>query len=160
MNPRNFKEIVQKYLVFTGYFSCLLILTVLCVYFFFKSTNAYAGAISQKKKEMEKQQASVLYFSSRIDSLNTFMRMMNTDLVENEAALERSILKLSKGALNELEQISESEKHDFILTQKIFTDTEKLLEIKRQLQKAKAEEDNFKQKLMECNAANRKLRNR
>ena len=160
MNPRNFKEIVQKYLVFIGYFSCLLTMTVLCVYCFFKSTNAYAGTISQKKKEMEKQQASVLYFSSRIDSLNTFMRMMNTDLVDNEVALERSMLKLSKGSLNELEQISESEKHNFLLTQEIFADTEKLLEIKRHLRKVRAEEDNFKQKLLECNAANRKLRNR
>lgn len=160
MNPRNIKEIVQKYLVFIGYFTCLLAFTVLCVYFFFKSTDAYAGAIGQQKKEMENQQARVVYFSSRIDSLNTFMRMMNTDLVENEAALERSILKLSKGTLDELEQISEPEKHDFILAKKILSDTEKLLEIKRQLQKAKNEEDNFKQKLMECNAANRKLRNR
>jgi hypothetical protein len=153
MKPRNSKEIVNKYLIFLGYFSTLLLFTILCALFYLKTNDSYAATIGQKKAEVDFFQKKNAMLAARVDSINTFMGMLNTKMVNNEAALEREIMKLKNETLNDIEALEKQGNDDFFLYKKMLLDVDKILSAKKEFQQVKEEEETLKKKLMECNKA-------
>lgn len=160
MKSLNSKEILRRYYIFLGYFTALLTITVLCGFLYFKTYNSYAGMLHKKKAETEFFFHKRAELSTKIDSLNNFINMLSTKQVKNEAALERAILKLKFETLKDIESMEEEGIYDYFLYKKVLLSVEGVLDAKKTLQQSKDEEEATKRKLMECNQANLKLRNR
>jgi len=160
MKAQNYKEVRSSYIIFLAYFTILLSISVLCWHLSIVTESAFISNIELKREEVNayKNQNSIL--NNRIDSINTLMSMLNTQMVTNEDALEKKILQLKNESLNEIEQIESTSNYNYSLYKKALGDIEKILDAKKSLQQNKAEEEISKMKLQDCNNANIKLRNR
>lgn len=158
MKALNNKEITNKYLVFLAYFTFLLFFSLLCISLFHKTAESYASVLVEKKNENDFIFNKRMSLSSKIDSLNLFVKLLNTKQVENEGALTRSILKLKNEANDELRVLEVKGKNDYQLYRKIIAGIEAALDNKKVLQQAKNEEDVQRRKLMECIEANNKAK--
>ncbi|HTF81167.1 MAG TPA: hypothetical protein VL947_05565 [Cytophagales bacterium] len=160
MKALNSGEIYKRYWIFIIYFSVLLSITVLCRFLYLKTYNKYADVLTEKKQKTEFLTKKKVELSVRIDSLNLFMHMLNTKQVKNEAALERAILRIKYDTMNELEGLEAEGVKDFTFYKRVLANVEMMLDAKKTLNQSLQEEEVNKKKLMECNQANNKLRNR
>ncbi|WP_299248926.1 hypothetical protein [uncultured Cytophaga sp.] len=160
MKALNYKEVRAAYIVFLAYFTGLLILTVLCWSFTLVTESSFNNIIQAKKDEVENYKNQTAYLSSRIDSIQTYISMLNTDMVTNDDALEVKIIQMKTQSLIDIEKIEMDSKFNFTIYKKILVDIERIIEAKKSLQQNKLEEDISQKKLQECNNANLKLRNR
>lgn len=160
MKALNHKEITNKYLLFLLNFTILLMLTVACYYLYLKTNNEQSKMIVEQKKTHDYIFTKRQHFANTIDTLNTYLTMLNTEQVENEVALERTILKLKKQAGKELDALkTEGNASSFVLFDKIIADVEKAIDNKHALQQSITEEEIQKQRLVDCIEANKKVRN-
>lgn len=160
MRALNNSEVYRRFWFFIVYFSVLLFFTVLCRFLYLKTYDKYASVLTQKKDKIEFLIKKKAELSTRIDSLAMFMQILNTKQVKNDAALERAILKIKYDTMNDLEALEADGINDFILYRKVLANVEIILDAKKTLSQAIDEEEVNKKKLMECNQANAKLRNR
>ncbi|WMJ71888.1 type VI secretion system TssO [Cytophagaceae bacterium ABcell3] len=158
MNALNRKEILQKYLVFLGYFTALLFITISCGFFFLKASKSYASAIKERKKEVEVFNENMASLSAKMDTINNYLGLLNTNLVSNEEALERTILKVKEQAVKEIEALENAGDNQYEFYKTMLKDVDLILDSKKSLQEEKEEEDNYKRKLLECNKANLQFR--
>jgi len=160
MKAKNHKEIIYSYLVFLGYFTSLVIVSLTCWLLFFQTTKHFTYTLKLKKEELEHYEINKSLLSDRIDSINYFITILNTNLIDNEAALERKILQIKNEAIIKIEDLDKSGTNDFELYKNILLDVEKSIEAKKSLNQYKEEEYNLKNKLQDCGNANQKLKNR
>lgn len=159
MKALNNKEITKKYLIFLLNFTVLLVFTVACCFFYLKAENQQSGMILQQKQVHDyifnkRQQLSV-----KIDTLNAYLTMLNTEQVENEVALERTILKLKNEASKDLELLKTNGNPDhYALFDKIISNIEKAIDNKHALEQAITEEEVQKKRLTDCIDANKKVK--
>lgn len=160
MKALNSNDIYKRYWFFIVYFSILLFFTVLCRFLYLKTYDKYATVLTQKKDKIEFLIKKKAELSSRIDSLAMFMQILNTKQVKNDAALERAILKIKYDTMDDLAALEADGINDFVLYRKVLANVEIILDAKKTLSQTIDEEEVNKKKLMECNQANAKLRNR
>jgi len=160
MKAQNYKEVRSSYIIFLAYFTILLAITVLCWHLSIVTESAFISNIELKREEVNAYKNQNRILNNRMDSINTLMSMLNTQMVTNEDALEKKILQLKNESLNEIEQIESTSNYNYSLYKKALGDIEKILDAKKSLQQNKAEEEISKMKLQDCNNANIKLRNR
>lgn len=160
MKALNHKEILHTYLTFIGFFSALLLMTILCWFLYLKTEKHFVSRIRIKKQEIDFFKNKSAMLSSRIDSISHYMALMNTKLVNNEVALQRHILQLKNATLQDIENLERNGDANYFLYKKVLSDVERVLEAKQVLQQAQEEEEANKRKLLECTQANLKLRNR
>jgi hypothetical protein len=122
--------------------------------------SAFIAKIQVKREEINSYKNQNTILNNRVDSINTLMSMLNTQMVTNEDALEKKILQLKNESLNEIEKFELNSRYNYSLHKKILGDIDKILEAKKSLQQNKADEEISKIKLQDCNNANFKLRNR
>ncbi len=158
MKALNGYLIVKKYLIFLGYFSTLLAITLLYSYFYFKTFESYSIELERRQQESDYVNNGKIILSHKIDSLNNFIKLLNTKQVQNETALERSIINLKNGAVRTITDLEKVDDYDFKLQKTIIYNVEAALEIKRNLSQAKSEEENSRKKLFECIEANKKMK--
>ena len=145
---------------FLGYFSLLLVTSVLCVYFYLNTSNVFANSMEYKRKEAELYISKEAEITARIDSINSFLHLLHTRQVRNDAALESTILKLKYNTLKEIDKIPQPLAQNFNLHKKMLMNIEPVLDAKKILHDAAIEEGVNKKKLMDCNIANQKLTNK
>lgn len=160
MDALNKNEIRKSYLIFIFYFSVLLIISVICWKLFLETEKSFVSILKEKQEEIIKHTTTQSLLNSNIDSINYYLAITNTGAVKNEAALERKIIQLKDESLSEINKAASESMYTYPLQKKILLDIEENLEEKRELQKNKEEENNYKVKLQECSSANQKLRNR
>ena len=158
MKALNESVIIKKYLVFLGYFSILLIVTLLFGYFYLKTCDSYLVELEKGKQDWNYLNIGKASLSNKIDSLNYFMKLLNTKQVQNEIALERSIIMLKNDAVKKITELEMLEDIDLKLQKTIVYNIEIALENKRNLHQAKSEEENNRKKLLECIDANKKMK--
>lgn len=160
MKAKNFKEIRKAYLIFITYFSSLLIVSVLCWYLSVLTERNFISKVSIKRDEISlyKNQNNIL--NTKLDSINTLISILNTQMITNEDALERKIIQLKNESIDKIEKFETNSRYDFSIYKKILVDIDKILDTKKTLQKNKEEEKISKAKLQDCNNANIRLRNR
>jgi hypothetical protein len=158
MKALNHKEITNRYLIFLANFTLLLACTVLCWYLYLKTCDVQAAKILEKKNEYDfifnKQQE----LSNKIDSLNKFLNMLNTDQVENEVALERTILKIKNETSRDFDVLEANGDKNYVIFKKIIDNIEKAIDNKKALQQAILDEETQKRKLVDCIDANKKVK--
>lgn len=160
MKALNYKEINKTYLTFLLNFTILLVVTVVCYFLYLKADNVQTKMIVEEKKAHDVIFAQRQQFSNTIDTLNSYLTMLTTNQVENEVALERSILKLKNRAAKEIQALNAMGNTPyFILFDKIISDIEKTIDNKHKLQQSTADEEAQKKGLVECIEANKKVRN-
>lgn len=160
MNTLNKKEIRKTYSIFILYFSLLLITSIFCWKLFLEMEACFISILKEKQVEIINYQNTESLLNKNIDSINYYLTFLNTGAVKNDAALERKIIQLKDESLYKIKIWSNESLHKYPLQNKMLFDIDKNLEQKRELQKNKSEENNYKLKLQECNSANLKLRNR
>lgn len=160
MKAQNYKEVRSSYLIFLAYFTTLLIISVLCWSLSILTESVFVSKIQIKREEINSYKNQTIILNNRIDSINTLMSMLNTEMVANEDALEKKILQLKNESINEIEKFELDSKYNYTLYKKILGDIDKILDAKKSLQQNKADEEISKAKLQDCNNANIKLRNR
>ena len=158
MKALNHKEITNKYLIFLAYLTLLLACTVLCWYLYLKTSDAQASKIIEKKNEYDFIFNKRAQLSNKIDSLNTFLNMLNTGQVDNEVALERTILKIKNETSKELDILEADGNGNYILFKKVIDNIEKAIDNKKALQQAILDEESSKRKLVDCIEANKKVK--
>lgn len=156
MKPLNNKEITTTYLSFLGYFSLLLLATMLCIHLFHKTSEAYTKSLMKRKSHNDLLLAKKAELSFKIDSLNGMMKMLNTAQVKNEAALERAILKVKKEAIADLDFLETDGIVSYPLHRKIIQGVEFTLDLKKGVDQAMKAEGSQRKKLFECIDANSK----
>ncbi len=113
--------------------------------------------ILQKKERYDFIMNKRQQLSVTIDTLNTYLGMINTDQVENEDALEREILKLKNEASKELETLKADGDADYyLLFDKIIKNTEMVIDYKHALRQAKTDEKAQMENLANCNELDKK----
>lgn len=159
MKALNNKEITNKYLIFLLNFTVLLLCTIGCCFLYLKADKRQSAII------MEQKQAHDYIFNARqelagkIDTLNTYLSMLNTEQVENEVALERSILKLKNETSKQLEALkANGVPSNYVLFEKIVSNVEKAIDNKHVLQQAISDEEIQKKKLSDCIDLNKKVK--
>jgi len=160
MKAQNYKEVRSSYLIFLAYFTTLLIISVLCWSLSILTESVFVSKIQIKREEINSYKNQTIILNNRIDSINTLMSMLNTEMVSNEDALEKKILQLKNESITEIEKFELNSKYNYTLYKKILGDIDKILDAKKSLQQNKADEEISKAKLQDCNNANIKLRNR
>lgn len=160
MKAKNHKEIIYSYLTFLGYFTSLVIVSLICWLLFHQTTKHFTCTLKLKKEELELYEVNKSLLSDRIDSINYFITILNTNLIDNEAALERKILQIKNEAIIKIEDLEKAGTNDFELYKNILLDVEKSIEVKKSLTQYKEEENNLKNKLQDCGNANQNLKNR
>lgn len=160
MKAKNHKEIIYSYLIFLGYFTSLVIVSLICWLLFHKTTKHFTYTLKIKKEELELYEVNKSLLSDRIDSINYFITILNTNLIDNETALERKILQIKNESIIKIEDLEKAGTNDFELHKNILLDVEKSIEAKKSLTQYKEEENNLKNKLQDCGNANQKLKNR
>lgn len=137
-------------------FSVLLLATICCAWFYHKTCESYLKAIETKETELTRALSLKKMLANKVDSLNVFLEMLNTNQVQNEFALERSIIALKNSAgkiVTELEETGDSK-----LEKAIIYNIEAALQDKKNFQVAKSEEDIQRKKLSECMEANKSVK--
>jgi len=160
MIAQNYKEIRSSYLLFLAYFTTLLTISVICWSLSILTESIFISKIQIKREEINSYKNQNVILNNRIDSINTLMSMLNTQMVSNEDALEKKILQLKNESLSEIETFELNSKYNYNLYKKMLGDIDKILDAKKSLQQNKVDEEISKIKLQDCNNANIKLRNR
>ncbi len=158
MKPQNQSAIIEKYLWFLGYLTVLFSLTMAYFYFYHQTCKAYSNVLIQKKNQMDLIITERSNLCQKIDSINFFLKLLNTDKVANEVALERTIIRLKNEASKKISDLEKTSEGQFKLYKTIIFNVEMALENKKRYQQTKAEEENQRQKLLECIEANKKAR--
>ena len=160
MKALNSKEITSKYLIFLLNFSVLLTLTVICYFLFLKADTQQSNMIVQQKRKHEFIFDKRQQLTNKIDTLNRYLLMLNTEQVENEPALKRTIMNIKNEASKQMEQLkSTGDATHYILFDKIIYNVDKAIDFKNEFQKASAEEKRQKQKLDDCIELNNNITN-
>ena len=158
MKALNHKEITNNYMIFLGYFSAFLIATILCAFFYHQTYKSYLFEVQKKKTELDHQKKENQILTQKIDSLNMLLKLLNTYQVQNEVALERSIIKLKNSSIKQISKLEEDGNSNYKLEKNIVFNIETALENKRNFQQVKAEEEFSRKKLLECIEANKKVK--
>lgn len=160
MKAKNFEEVRKSYLIFIAYFTALLIVSVMCWSLSVLTESHFLSEVRIKKEEINLYRTQNTVLNNKIDSINTLISMLNTQMVANEDALERKILQLKNESIEHIEKFESGSKYNFTIYKRVLNDVDKILDAKNALQKNKEEEKISKAKLQDCNNANSKLRNR
>ncbi len=159
MKALNSKDITRKYLVFLLNFTVLLAVTVVCCFFYLKADHLQSRMIIEQKKTHEYIFTKRQELALKIDSLNSYLSMLNTEQVANEAELERKIVKLKNTMNAEVELLkSKGDPSHYELFAKIISNVEKAIDNKHALQQALTEEEIQKKRLTDCIDANKKVK--
>src|SRR6187551_283317 len=146
MKAQNYKEVRSSYLIFLAYFTTLSIISVLCWSLSILTESVFVSKIQIKREEINSYKNQTIILNNRIDSINTLMSMLNTEMVANEDALEKKILQLKNESINEIEKFELDSKYNYTLYRKILGDIDKILDAKKSLQQNKADEEISKAK--------------
>ena len=158
MKALNHSQILSKYFIFLGYFTGLLLVTILLAVFYHKACESYLIETERMAHEIDIQNNDANSLSLKIDSLNLLLKLLNTDQVQNEIALERSIIKLKVSTLKKFSEIDFEGDDKYKLYKGIIFNVETALENKRNFTQAKSDEEFNRKKLLECIEANKKVR--
>lgn len=159
MKALNNKEITSKYLVFLLNFTVLLLCTIACYFLYLKADKRQSEMIQEQQRAHEYIFNSRQELSGKIDTLNMYLSMLNTNQVENEVALERAILKLKNETSQKLEQLkANGVPSHYVLFDKIVSNVEKAIDNKHAFQQAMTEEEVQKKRLNDCIEANKKVK--
>lgn len=159
MKALNHKEINKKYLIFLVNFTVLLACTVTCYFLYLRADKQQSKMILEQQHVHDYIFNKRLQLSLKIDTLNTYLSMLNTEQVENEVALERKILQIRNEARKEVELLKEtSDAAYYILFEKIILNVDKAIDNKHALQQAITEEEIQKKRLTDCIDANKKVK--
>lgn len=158
MKALNHSQILNKYFVFLGYFTGLLFVTILCAFFYHKACESFVIETEKMAHEIDIQNKNANSLSLKIDSLNLLLKLLNTDQVQNEVALERSIIKLKVNTLKKFSEIENDGGDKYKLYKGIIFNVETALENKRNFTQAKSDEEFNRKKLLECIEANKKVK--
>ena len=160
MEALNKNEIKKSYIIFIFYFTVLLVISVTCWKLFLETKKAFVAILKEKQEEVIKHTNTLSLLNNNIDSINYYLAITNTGSVKSETALERKIIQLKNESLIEIDNHPNESIYTYTLQKKLLLDIEENFEEKRNLQKNKEEENNYKIKLQECYFANQKLKNR
>jgi hypothetical protein len=159
MKALNNKEITNKYLIFLLNFTVLLLCTIGCFFLYLKADKRQSAIILEQKQAHDYIFNSRQELAGKIDTLNSYLSMLNTDQVENEVALERSILKLKNETSKQLEMLkANGVPANYILFDKIVSNVEKAIDSKHACQQAMTDEEVQKKRLNDCIDANKKVK--
>lgn len=159
MKALNSKEITKKYLIFLLNFTVLLACTVVCCFFYLRAGKQQTDMIMEQKRVHDYIFNKRHELSLKVDTLNSYLGMLNTEQVENEVALERKILELKNRVGKELEVLkTNGDPNHYILFDKIITNVDKAIDNKHALQQAITEEEVQKKQLIDCIDANKKVK--
>jgi hypothetical protein len=159
MKALNSKEITSKYFIFLLNFTVLLLCTTGCYFLYLKADQRQSAMIQEQQRVHEYIFNARQELAGKIDTLNTYLSMLNTNQVENEVALERVILKLKNETSKKLEILKANGVPDhYILFDKIVSNVEKAIDYKHAFQQAMADEEVQKKRLNDCIEANNKVK--
>lgn len=159
MKALNSKEITNKYLLFLLNFTVLLLCTIGCCFLYMKADKRQSAMILEQKQVHDHIFNARQELAGKIDTLNTYLAMLNTEQVENEVALERTILKLKNETSKQLEILkTNGVPTHYILFEKIISNVEKAIDNKHALQQAMTDEEVQKKRLNDCIDANKKVK--
>ena len=160
MKALNSKDINNKYFIFLLNFTILLSLTITCYFLFLKADAQQSKMIVKQREKHEYIFDKRQQLTNKIDTLNRYLLLLNTEQVENEPALKRTIMNIKNEAGKQLEQLRATDDATYyILFDKIIKNVDKAIDHKNEFQKASAEEKRQKQKLDECIELNKGIIN-
>ena len=91
MRPENYAEINKRYGVFFGAFVALLLFSLLCIFFLFRTHKNQLLRIGEAQAAMNAIQNQQMVLSDKMDHLLKNYRMLNSDAVENNMFLMNQI---------------------------------------------------------------------
>ncbi len=87
MRPENNSEINRGYAVFFGYFFSLLLFSLLCIYFLFRTHQDQTERIGAQQASLNTIQNQQLVLSDKMDKLLRDFRLINSNQVQGNSFL-------------------------------------------------------------------------
>ncbi len=111
MKPRNNKEIWRAYIKFSFSLICSASIVVLLSFFFVQTSKEELLLIGEKTQEYDKVNAYQNELVEKVDTLYSYMRLLNTSEKINDVLLQKMISKKKMSFLTGLNNIKDDDSY-------------------------------------------------
>jgi DNA polymerase III delta prime subunit len=149
MKSLNHKEISRAFNRFLVWFAGLLLLTTVCVYSCQRTSEQQAVQLIQQKEAFDRYFIVDATLADRVDSLYTYMNMLNTSQIRNDRQMQRLITKKKEEFIRQVNQEQKTQKY-FTVYNRLLGHINEMLLVKDSLNRAILQESDMREDLRNC----------
>ncbi len=149
MKSLNHKEISRAFNRFLVWFAGLLVLTTACVYSCQRTSEQQATQLIRQKEAFDRYYIIDATLSDRVDSLYTYMSMLNTSQIRNDRQMQRLITKKKEEFIRQVNQEQQTQKY-FTVYNRLLGHINEMLLVKDSLNRAILQESDMREDLKNC----------
>lgn len=150
MKPLNYKEVRKGYLAFSCVMVVVITIPVLMCYSLYLTAAHEAKMIESRGRSFDRTFARQIELVDRVDSLYTYMSLLNTDPRINDVVVQGVISSKKMSLINHL---PEMDKRDVLLYKDLLNLVNDFLTLKDSIRIVTNEEQTVRLELQRCMAA-------